>query len=278
MEVQCPQCQSKFHLPDAVVRPNVKLRCSVCQHVFRYEGAPAQEAPIQAPAQAPAQAATPAQAPVQAAAAEPAMEGGGENLDDFSLDNLPGSTSGSKGTSDSGKKKSKLIISILVVLLCIGGGAGAWWYMNMQKGENTEAAAEIPKSVEFMTMRNVRQYYVKNEKIGDIFVVEGKIINEFPEPKELIEVEAAIYAADKTVLMSKEQLAGTALSLFQLQVLGEEELESFLHNEIEILTKNTNVPSGGEVPFMVLFYNPPPEVAEFGVKILTAKDVKKEAD
>ncbi len=257
MEVQCPQCQSKFHLPDAVVRPNVKLRCSVCQHVFRYQepsGASMGAAPASAPA---ASAAT-----------------AGENLDDFSLDAPP-----AKASDAGGKKKSKILISILVLLLCAGGGAGAWWYMQQQapaEGSGTAAVSEISKSVELMTMRNVRQYYVKNEKIGDIFVVEGKVVNEFPEPKELIEVEAAIYSANKTVLMSKKQLAGTVLSLFQLQVLGEEELESFLHNEIEILTKNTHVPTGGEVPFMVLFYNPPAEVAEFGVKILTAKDVKKE--
>ena len=30
---------------------------------------------------------------------------------------------------------------------------------------------------------------------------------------------------------------------------------------------------GGEVPFMVLFYAPPEDVAEFGVKIVDVKDV-----
>ncbi len=258
MEVQCPQCQSRFHLPDAVVRPNVKLRCSVCKHVFRYEEPAALGAP-QSPAAAP-----------------PPVPVDGENLDDFSLDTPP---SAADQASKGGKKMSKMLISILVLVLCAGGGAGAWWYMQQPSSEAGAPAAvtsQVSKSVELMTMRNVRQYYVKNEKIGDIFVVEGKVVNEFPEAKDLIEVEAAIYAANKSVLMAKKQLAGTVLSLFQLQVLGEEELESFLNNEIEILTKNTQVPTGGEVPFMVLFYNPPAEVAEFGVKILSAKDSKKE--
>ncbi len=259
MEVQCPQCQSRFHLPDAVVRPNVKLRCSVCKHVFRYEEPASSAAP---------QSSAPAAAP-SAVAAE------GQNLDDFSLD--ASSPAGAEAPKV-GKKMSKLLISILVLVLCAGGGAGAWWYMQQgsEGSETVVATSQVSKSVELMTMRNVRQYYVKNEKIGDIFVVEGKVVNEFPEPKDLIEVEAAIYAANKSVLMAKKQLAGTVLSLFQLQVLGEEELESFLHSEIEILTKNTQVPKGGEVPFMVLFYNPPAEVAEFGVKILSAKDSKKE--
>ena len=63
------------------------------------------------------------------------------------------------------------------------------------------------------------------------------------------------------------------LSLFQLQVLSEKEMESFLNNKVEILTNNTNVPRGGEVPFMVLFYAPPEGIAEFGVRIVDVKDV-----
>ncbi len=267
MEVQCPNCQSKFHLPDAAVRPNAKLRCSVCQNVFRY-GATPTSAAVEEPAPTPVASPPPTPEPQSAMPAAAAVSG----ADDLNLDS--GAIPGGDSDKPSGGKKSKLIISILVLLLCIGGGAGGWWYMNMQKQAPASLSEGISPSVELMTMSHVRQYYVKNEKIGDIFVVEGNVINKFPVPKELIEVEAAIYASDKTVLKAKKQLAGTSLSLFQLQVLGEDELETFLNNEIEILTKNTNVPPDGVVPFMVLFYNPPSQVSEFGVKILSAKDVK----
>ena len=54
-------------------------------------------------------------------------------------------------------------------------------------------------------------------------------------------------------------------------------MESFLNNKVEILTNNTNVPRGGEVPFMVLFYSPPAGVAEFGVRIVDARDVSDQA-
>ena len=127
-----------------------------------------------------------------------------------------------------------------------------------------------------LTMRNVRQYYVDNEKVGKVFVIEGRVVNEFPQPKELITIEAAIYDKDKKALAVKKQLGGVQLSLFQLQVLSEKEMESFLNNKVEILTNNTNVPRGGEVPFMVLFYAPPEGVAEFGVRIVDARDVSEQ--
>ena len=47
---------------------------------------------------------------------------------------------------------------------------------------------------------------------------------------------------------------------------------SFLNNKVELLANNTNIPPGGEVPFMILFYDPPENVAEFGVKIVDVKD------
>ena len=170
----------------------------------------------------------------------------------------------------------RILLSLLVLLVLGGSGAAGWWVYTtrMAAKPQDDSPTAVAKKVELLTMRNVRQYYVSNEKIGPVFVIEGKVVNEFPVPKELVEVEAAIYGPDKATLASKTQLAGTALSLFQLQVLGEKELESFLSNKIEILTNNTNIPTGGEVPFMVLFYKPPPDVAEFGVKISNVRDVE----
>lgn len=166
--------------------------------------------------------------------------------------------------------RGKLVLAVAVVLLCVMGGYG---YQTFFSGSKPPTEENLAKKVELLTMRNVRQYYVDNEKVGKVFVVEGKVINEFPQPKELIAVEAAIYDKDKKTLAAKTQLAGVQLSLFQLQVLSEKEMESFLNNKVEILSNNTNVPRGGEVPFMVLFYAPPEGVSEFGVKIVDVKDV-----
>ncbi|MDR2745319.1 MAG: zinc-ribbon domain-containing protein [Desulfovibrio sp.] len=173
---------------------------------------------------------------------------------------------------DAGKTKSarKTALAALLLALCLAGGLlGYFWY-----GRQTPAPPpeDVAQKVARLTMRNVRQYYVDNEKIGRVMVIEGQVVNEFPRPKALIAVEAAIYDKDKKTLSVKKQMAGTQLSLFQLQVLSEKEMESFLNNKIEILSNNINVPQGGEVPFMVLFYAPPPGVAEFGVRIVDVQD------
>ena len=216
MEIKCPNCGSRFNLPDQLAKPGVKLRCSVCKTVFTYEP----EVPL--------------------------------------AEQLP---------------LVKLALIFVLVLACAGGG---WYYYSLKNAAKQPNEQEIAKQVELLTMRNVRQYYVDNEKVGKVFVIEGRVVNEFPQPKELITIEAAIYDKDKKALAVKKQLGGVQLSLFQLQVLSEKEMESFLNNKVEILTNNTNVPRGGEVPFMVLFYAPPEGVAEFGVRIIDARDVSEQ--
>ena len=239
MEVKCPQCSSRFNLPDAAARPGAKLRCAVCKTVFSL---PSAEAPAeQAPAPKPQRKEAPR---------EPLPE---------------------LGHKRGGRRK--LWIALVLLLLLGAGAAGGYYYFFLQK-EAPPSEADIAKKVELLTMRNVRQYNVLNEKVGKVFVIEGRVVNEFPEPKELIALEGAIYDKDKKPLAVKKQLAGTQLSLFQLQVLSEKEMEAFLNNKVEILTNNTNVPPGGEVPFMILFYDPPDDVAEFGVKIVDVKNVE----
>lgn len=131
--------------------------------------------------------------------------------------------------------------------------------------------AEKVDLVSLIALRGMRQYNVSNEKLGNLSVIEGKAVNGFAEPRELIRIEAALYDAEGKTLVSKQQLAGGRVSLFQLQMLGEQELEQALTSKIDIMSNNTNVAPGGEVPFMVVFYNPPDNAAEYGVKIIDAR-------
>ena len=245
MEIQCPHCSSRFNLPDKLVKPGAKLRCSVCKNVFTLE-TPGKEAPAKTAAKG-AEAVAPKKAPARAAA--PARKE---------------------------KKGSSLFLWLgLLVFLVVLGGSGYWYYIQFPSGNKKPQLSdeELAQRVSMLTMRNVRQYYVQNEKIGKVCVIVGDVRNEFPQPKALIRVEAAIYDKNRKPLAVKQQLAGSQLSLFQLQVLGEKELESFLQSSTDIYIRNSNVPPGGEVPFMVLFYAPSDTVAEFGVRIAGVEDV-----
>lgn len=238
MEIQCPHCNSRFNLPDKLGKPGAKLRCSVCKNVFALPN-PEAKTPPEAPA------------PAKKAPARPAAP-------------------------RTEKKHSSLLLWIgLLIFVGLLGGSGYWYYVQFpsKHKEPQLSDAELEQRVSMLTMRNVRQFVVENEKIGKVCVIVGDVRNEFPQPKALIRLEAAIYDANRKPLAVKQQLVGAQLSQFQIQVLGEKELESYLQGSTDIYIRNSNVPPGGEVPFMVLFYGFSDKVAEFGVRIVGVEDV-----
>ncbi len=187
---------------------------------------------------------------------------------------------------DKGKpktKKSRNAVAVGLMLLVLLGAAAYYFLPQLmekkaeivtEEGDTAESVITT-EQVKNFSLEEVKQYYVDNDKIGKLFVVQGKVVNNFSVPKELIKVEANLFDAGGAGVVSKSLLIGNTVSLFQLQMLGKEELESTINNKVGILTSNTNVPPGGEVPFVVVFYNPPDSVQEFGLKVVSAKDPPK---
>jgi len=138
------------------------------------------------------------------------------------------------------------------------------------------AKPEEAAKVKDIMLQNVRQYYVSNEKVGQLFVIEGKAVNNFKTPKEMIKLEATLFDEKGGSLATQDTLAGNTVSLFQLQVMTRDELKNALASQVGVLTNNTNIATGGETPFMIVFFDPPEAVKEFGVKVVDAKDPPKQ--
>lgn len=129
-----------------------------------------------------------------------------------------------------------------------------------------------PEALTNITLLDVKQYYVNNDKLGgQLFIIEGKVVNNFPTPLSLIRVEATLLDEDKNIIVSNQQFCGISVSYFQLQVLTEKELTGALSNKLEVLAKNTNVQPGAKVPFIFVFRSVPPTVRAFGVKVIEAQ-------
>jgi predicted Zn finger-like uncharacterized protein len=331
MIVTCPNCASRFRLPDDRIGPDgVKLRCGKCKHVFRQEPpAPPTSADLRdfdypddldaAPGARDAASPTP-DAPARAARPQEDQtsdqdpgslfesetyedeDGAEKGQTDFNLDNIAdiditGKTG--KGASAKDTKRRSLIVAVSLFCVVVVTLAAAYFFGLFgsrepekpappvteqaapaepgKEGEKpaAEAAKEKPDEsakVKDIVLQNVRQYYVTNEKAGQLFVIEGKAVNNFKAQKEMIKLEAALFDEKGGVLTSKDILSGNTVSLFQLQVMTKQELESALTSQVGVLTNNTNLAPGAETPFMIVFFDPPEAVKEFGVKVVDAKD------
>ncbi|MBQ9105069.1 MAG: DUF3426 domain-containing protein, partial [Mailhella sp.] len=188
---------------------------------------------------------------------------------------------------DMPKEKSSSFEGAFGLLVCVAivlGGIWAWNHTNYLDGlkglvaplaEKVDVAAEPASLIEKLELRDVRQYQEKNDKLGNLIVIEGKVKNNFGTARELIRLEAELYSEDGKVLASRSQLAGTCLSFSQLKVLDRAELENALNSKPGILASNANVMPGAEVPFMVVFTEIPAGASDFKVRIAEANVLKK---
>lgn len=272
MIVECPNCRAKYNLPeDKIPAGGTKVRCTQCSHVF----------------------------PVSPGADDddlgdllgiddddldaPSSRGKGRRDDefefktddeetDFSLDIGKPEKKPRKGATAAAKKRVLLMAVALLVLA--GGGAGLYFSGLLeplfQAGAPREQAVQ-ESPVKFIVLENVRQYYVNNEKAGQLFVIEGKAVNQFERPRDFIKIEATLFDAKGQPLVTRQALCGNILSYFQLQVLSRTEIEAALDNEMGVLNNNTNLETGAGTPFMLVFFEPSEDVSEFGVKVIDAQ-------
>jgi predicted Zn finger-like uncharacterized protein len=278
MLIQCPNCDTKYNLSESVIGPDgAKVRCIRCDHVFF--------------------AAPPGAEPLKS---DQSQEQAGEyDLDqelkeDFgwldeveSQDGQSGVKRGEDGYSveiqpteePKNKTMTYVVAGLVVVIIALAAflysqgflGTVSSWFDSSEPEQVAEPKTLGPDDVHLISLQNVRQYFVTNEKIGQLFVIEGKARNDFPAPMELFRIEASLFDAAGQVVERQEFLAGNTVSLFQLQILSEQELEAGLSARVGILTNNTNIRPEMDVQFMVVFPNPPDSVQEYGLKVIGAQ-------
>ncbi len=263
MQVTCPGCNSRFLLPDGV-KDGARLRCSVCKKVFTFE-APREKAQSEEQVQ-------------------PAPAGKEEKEAPLSF------TSSAKMPRESNlpelsapKKRSSGILWIMLIMLFALAFSIAWKTLpefraqveGLQErvlGIQKPAApavdtATAPAEFDKLILQDVRQYFVKNDKIGRLLVVDGVVVNKDTVARRNIHVEAALIGKDRKTIDTRLQKAGVRLSNTQLEVMTEAEMLAALANEKEIALTNASVQPQGTVPFTVVFFNPSKEVSEYAVKV-----------
>jgi len=89
--------------------------------------------------------------------------------------------------------------------------------------------------------------------------------NSYPEPRSYIHLRGHILAGDDTSLAERYVYAGNLISEEELKTLPSKEILNRLLNKGGQNGRNMNIPSGAEIPFMVVFDKLPDGMAEYRV-------------
>ena len=269
MLLTCPNCHTKYRISDENIKSEgSKLRCSKCTHVFT------------------------------AAPEDGEMEYSNEQLTETQEVSVSEDES---GESDQGterhqfytfekkanyKKFSIFAIPIAVVLAGIIV-TGYFFYPQLKEAlpflageqqiqtdvnQKQGKGGSKDKDVQEIALRNVRQYMVENEKIGQLLVIEGKAENKSDTPKKKVELRAQLYDDEGNVIQEKSFFSGYSISLFQLQILSRDKIENKLtpgdSSESKVLAPEE------ELKFMNVFFNPSRKLSEFSLQVVGAENTE----
>ncbi len=188
------------------------------------------------------------------------------------------------------KKRISAPILVLLIIILIGGGAyAAYTVLNMMNIKipyiNNISDIKIPFISDFLktpakddgNLRigtiDLNSKFVENAKVGRLFVVTGKVKNDYSKPRSFIRVTGKLYAKAKTPVKIETISCGNVLSDLELASLDIAGIKKRLANRFGDKRSNLKVKPGQMLAFMIVFSDFPNNIEEFTIEIAGSSPV-----
>ncbi len=148
--------------------------------------------------------------------------------------------------------KKGLIALLIIAVLAIGGWA-VW---------KTFKASESG----VINLEDMNGSYAQNAETGSIFVISGKAVNNTNKSRSFFQVKGILFNKKGERLAQKEVFCGNIFSSKELTTLSRAKIEADLMNKVGGSLSNINLAPGKAVPFMIVFFDLPPDMSEFSVE------------
>jgi predicted Zn finger-like uncharacterized protein len=223
MIIECQGCHTKFNLNDDRLHgQQAQVRCSICEKVFWVEN--------------------PHYWPEETFKESPSGLEPGERVSFEDEDLAP--------RGEGKLKKALLWIFFLVVLLAVLA-YGTYAYFTLTRPDFKFNWKDLPnlflkatamdQGTRQLVLENIQGYYKEAPNSARLFVIEGKIKNNYPQARARTKLRASLRDSRGAVL-----------------------------NQKEFYPEGETLPPQGEVPFSIIFEKLPPNLAEFTVEIMSS--------
>ena len=117
---------------------------------------------------------------------------------------------------------------------------------------------------------DISSKFIDNTKIGKLFVITGKVKNEYPAARGAIQIAGKIYTKDKALAKTETVFCGNILSDADLAGADAATLRQRLQNKSGDNHANQKVLPGTSIPFMIVFSNLPANMEEFTTEVVSS--------
>jgi predicted Zn finger-like uncharacterized protein len=305
MIISCEKCGTKFRLDDDAVKPSgVRVRCSVCGHIFTVY--PAGGAAAHVPEEAAGNREPRGGHKEKKAIPVGRPPGGGDDFEDFLsqmdhdfLEEDLETPAKHKRTVDveeeedaadlfAASKQEKKRPSLfwrffrvfLLILLLLGVSVAALYYWKPALVQDYgkyfekyiparffEPAVDTPDAgASHLVLSGDSGDFVESGVYSDLFVIRGHVKNEFPETRSFIQLRGSILDENGEVVSKRTVYAGNPIPDDRLKDMSSEEIAEAMNNRDGIDGMNVNLPPGSSIPFTIVFENLPENVVEYTVE------------
>ncbi|WP_373501760.1 hypothetical protein [Desulfococcus sp.] len=121
---------------------------------------------------------------------------------------------------------------------------------------------------EIVALENtIKNRFVENKVVGTLFVITGKVRNDFPSPQSHIEVVGRLFSPGKKAAGKESVYCGNNLTDQELTTLPSDRIKDLLRNKAGKNSSNVNVPSGKVLSYMIVFDHLPGTLEAFDVAV-----------
>ncbi|MCU0587639.1 MAG: zinc-ribbon domain-containing protein [Syntrophobacteraceae bacterium] len=254
MIIVCESCRTKFRLDPERLKGGGRVRCSRCGNVFKVD-VPVEEETIRVelsdePFHEEEERPTPP--PVQSPAPAPPRKGRG-------IGELKGAIA---------------VVAGLLLLGLVGFWLTRGWVFKsdgtavQQKGPSTQEQQPVVTILD-----STHAYFLENTQAGQLFLVEGEVINESARPVSFVLLEGRLYSKGNQVAQSQRCYAGNLMTRDELAKLSMNDIQNRMMNREGKELSNVHIPVGKKVPFLLVFHNLPEldALSDYTVEIISSK-------
>jgi predicted Zn finger-like uncharacterized protein len=167
-------------------------------------------------------------------------------------------------------KPRRGLLFLLIPLLLVFLGVALWLYLPWPLPQHSTPK---PSGVELLHLVDTRGYFVDNSQAGQLFIIEGRVRNDYPKPLRWIRLQAKLYTTDGHEIQQLDFYAGRLPTPQQLRSLSLADLVGLTQQLPPTPEMRQEIAPGQEVSFIVPFGNLPDlnKLSDYSVEITASQ-------
>lgn len=265
MIIQCEKCLTRFNLDEALLQEKgTRVKCTVCSNIFTaYPDKKDLDREIWE-----------AREGDDEEKFWDDQEGPGKDLEEETEGPLEEAVYEPE-TTRIGKRNSRLPLFFLLIILLFTGGAALIHFLmpdmlpRLLPFLKTEQVKETTDTgVSRLAFHSVSGEFVDSKKEGSIFLIKGKVKNDYPENRSYLLMQGSILDNKGKTVKTQTAYAGNILTDEEIKAMSLTEIEGELKSRARMETGKYLVAAGASIPFMIVLGGLPDDVSEFTVKAI----------